>query len=99
MTFETESRSPVRWIAESDDEVVGAVDRTPRGKYRATNSNGRTVGTYRTLTEAREQLAKKHGSTATQRMDQSRALLIGGLIALIATAGIAVVGVVLLLSR
>lgn len=99
MTFETEPRSPVRWIAESDDGVVGAVDRTSRGKYRATNSNGRAVGTYRTLTEAREQLAKKHDSTATQRMDQSHALLVGGLIALLATFGVAVVGVFLLLSR
>lgn len=89
---------PVRWIAESDDGVVGAVDRTSRGKYRATNIDGRRLGTYRTLTEAREQLAKKHDSTAIQRMDQSRVLVIGGLIALLATVAIAVVGVILLLA-
>lgn len=88
----------VRWIAESEEGVVGAVDRTSRGKYRATSINGRTIGTYRTLTEARHQLAKKHDSTAAQRMDQSRILLISGLVALIATVAIAIVGIVLLLT-
>lgn len=95
---DSDSPMPVRWIAESDDIVVGAVDRTSRGKYRATNSDGRTLGTYRTLAEAREQLARKHDSTAIQRMDQSRVLLIGGLVALVATVAIAVVGLILLLN-
>ena len=98
MTSNDEAPTPVRWIAEDGNGVVGAVDRTSRGKYRATNSTGRAVGTYRTLTEARAQLAKKHDSTASQRMDQSRGLLIGGLIALLATLAVAIIGVVLLLS-
>ncbi len=98
MTSNEETPTPVRWIAENAGGVVGAVDRTSRGMYRVTNSSGRTVGTFRTLTEARAQLAKKHDSTAIQRMDQSRGLLIGGLIALLATLAVAIVGVVLLLS-
>ncbi len=97
MASHIEPPHTVRWIAETEDGVVGAIDRTPRGKYRATNSNGRTVGTYRTLTEARTQLAQKHDSTRVQRLDQSRVLLIGGLVALVATAVIAVVGIVMLL--
>lgn len=95
---ETELLPPVRWIAESEEGIVGAVDRTSRGMYRASNSNGRTLGTYRTLSEARKQLAKKHATTTIQRMDQSRVLLVGGLFALLATVAIAVVGLVLLLS-
>ena len=91
MATATQPPRIVRWIAESDDSVVGAVDRT--------NNSGRTVGTYRTLTEARIQLAQKHDSTAAQRMDQSRVLLISGLVALLATALVAVVGVILLLVR
>lgn len=97
MSSGIEPTPAVRWIAESGDGVVGAVERTSRGKYRATDSDGRTVGTYRTLTEARLELAKKHDSTAAQRMNQSRVLLVGGLVGLIATSIIAIVGVVLLL--
>lgn len=99
MATATQPPRIVRWIAESEDSVVGAVDRTARGKYRATNNNGRTVGTYRTLTEARVQLAHKHDSTAAQRMNQSRVLLVSGFVALLATAVVAVVGVILLLAR
>lgn len=98
MTPQGKAGVPVRWIAENTEGVVGAVDRTSRGKYRATNNSGHTVGTYRTLTEAREQLSKKHDSTAIQRLDQSRGLLIGGLVALLATVAVAIVGVVLLLA-
>lgn len=97
MGSELEPTPANRWIAESEDGVVGAVERTSRGKYRATDSSGRKVGTFRTLTEARRQLAEKYDSTASQRMDQSRTLLITGLIVLIATTVIAIVGVVLLL--
>lgn len=93
-----EPASPIRWIAEFEGGVAGAIDRTSRGQYRARDHRGRTVGTYRTLTEARDQLAKKHDSTVSQRMDQSSVLLIGGLIALLATVVVAVVGVVLLLN-
>ncbi|MEO7349911.1 MAG: hypothetical protein ABIW32_08665 [Terrimesophilobacter sp.] len=88
-----------RWIAESDDVVVGTVDRTSRGMYRATNINGRKIGTYRTLSEAREQLAQKLDSTRIQRMNQSRVLQIIGLAFLVATAAVAVVGVVFLLKH
>lgn len=77
---------------------MGAVERTSRGKYRATNVHGRTVGTYRTLSEARIELAHKFGASTRQRMDQSRFLVIGGFVALIATAAIAVVGIVLMLT-
>ncbi len=99
MTSDTESPLPVRWIAESDDVEVGAVERTSRGMYRATNLNGRKVGTYRTLTEAREQLAKKLDSTRIQRMDQSRILQVTGLVVLVATAALAIVGVIFLLNH
>lgn len=97
MAASTQPPRVVRWIAERDDTVVGAVERTSRGRYRATNSRGKTVGTYRTLAEARRQLDEKHDSTARQRMDQSRVLLLTGLVALIATGVIAVAGIVLLL--
>lgn len=96
---ETGANTPVRWIAEFDGRVAGAIDRTPRGAYRVTNSRGRRIGTYRTLTEAREQLAKKHDSTAFQRMDQSKALVVTGLVALVATLLIAILGVILLLTH
>lgn len=96
---DVERASPVRWIAEFEGGIAGAIDRTSRGKYRATDNRGRTVGTYRTLTEARDHLAKKHDSTAIQRMDQSPILLIGGLIALVGTAVVAVIGIVLLLGH
>lgn len=98
MSSDLEQPLPVRWIAEGEEGVVGAVDRTARGKYRATNINGRRVGTYRTLTEARIQLAQKHDATALQRMNQSKILVIGGLVALIATIAIAIVGVILMLA-
>lgn len=99
MSSELEPTLAVRWIAESDDVVVGAVERTSRGMYRATNLNGRKIGTYRTLTEAREQLAKKLDATRIQRMDQSRILQIIGLVVLIATVAVAIVGVVFLLTH
>lgn len=97
MSSHEEVPLPVRWIAEDGNGVVGAVDRTSRGNYRVTNDKGRHIGTYRTINEARLQLAKKHDATALQRMDQSRGLLIGGLVALLSTALVAIVGVVLLL--
>lgn len=99
MATTTQPPRIVRWIAESDDTVVGSVDRTSRGKYRATNIKGRTVGTYRTITEARTQLAHKHDSTFAERLNQSRILHIFGLVALVATALIAAVGVVFLMVR
>src|SRR5690606_15651971 len=98
LSSDIEQPTPVRWIAESEDVVVGAVERTSRGKYRAPNVHGRTVGTYRTLSEARVELAHKCGASTRQRTDQSKFLVIGGLVALIATAAIAVVGVVLMLT-
>ncbi len=94
---DTEAGAPIRWIAEIDGGVAGVIDRTPRGEYRATDSQGRKIGTYRTLSEAREQLGEKHDSTTLQRMDQSRTLQVVGLIALVATIVVAVVGLVLLL--
>ncbi len=97
MTSHDETPLPVRWVAESSDGVVGAVERTSRGNYRAINDKGRRIGTYRTINEARTQLARKHDSTVIQRMDQSRGLLIGGLIALVSTLLVAIVGVVLLI--
>ena len=97
MSSDIESPLPVRWIAESEEGIVGAVDRTPRGKYRATNNNGRKVGTYRTLTEARVQLAQKYDATRGQRLDQSRFLVIAGLVALIATMAVAIAGIISLL--
>lgn len=89
---------PVRWIAENDEGVVGEVVRTSRGEYRASDVHGRKVGIYRTLTAAREGLAKTHDSTVIQRMDQSRVLLVGGLFALVATVAVAVVGIILLFN-
>lgn len=99
MAVHTDTDLPVRWIAESEEGVVGAVDRTSRGMYRATNLNGRKVGTYRTLTKAREQLAKRLDSTRIQRMDQSRILQIIGLVFLIATSAVTIVGVIFLLNQ
>jgi|GEM_PF-4490656 len=90
---------PTRWVAEYDGEVAGAIDRTPRGKYRATDRNGRRAGTFRTLTEARDALAKKNSTTTLQRMNQSTALLIGGFVAFIATAVVATIGIVSLLTH
>ena len=90
---------PTRWVAEYDGEVAGAIDRTPGGKYLATDRHGRKVGTFRTLTEARDRLAQKNGATKMQRMDQSRVLLVGGLIAFLATASAATFGIVSLLAR
>ncbi len=88
---------PTRWVAEYDGEVAGGIDRTPRGKYRATDRRGRRVGTFRTLTEARDALAEKNSTTRIQRMNQSRVLLVGGFIAFLATAIVAAVGIVSLL--
>lgn len=90
---------PTRWVAEYDGEVAGGVDRTPRGKYRATDRHGHRVGTFRTLAEARDALAAKNSTTAIQRMNQSRFLLFGGLIAFLATATVATIGIVSLLSQ
>lgn len=96
---DAEANTPIRWIAEIDGGAAGAIDRTPRGEYRATDSQGRKVGTYRTLAEAREQLGEKHDSTTLQRMDQSRVLQISGLVALLATVVIAILGLLLLLAH
>ncbi|MBB5631782.1 hypothetical protein BKA04_000005 [Cryobacterium mesophilum] len=90
---------PTRWVAEYDGEVAGAIDRTPRGKYLATDRRGRKVGSFRTLSEARDRLDEKNSSTTMQRMDQSRLLLIGGLIAFLAAASVAAVGIVSLLTH
>lgn len=90
---------PTRWVAEYDGEVAGGIDRTPRGKYRATDRRGRKVGTFRTLDEARDRLADKNSKTRIQRMDQSRALLVGGLVAFLATATVAGLGLVSLLTH
>ena len=90
---------PTRWVAEYDGEVAGGVDRTPRGKYRATDRHGRRAGTFRTLDEARDALARKNSTTAIQRMNQSPALLVGGLIAFLATAIVAIIGIVSLLAQ
>jgi hypothetical protein len=89
---------PTRWVAEYDGEVAGAIDRTARGRYRATDRRGRRVGTYRTLDEARDRLADKNSKSTIERMDQSRALLIGGLLAFLATATMAGIGIVSLLG-
>jgi hypothetical protein len=90
---------PTRWVAEYDGEVAGAIDRTSRGKYRATDRRGRRVGTFRTLADARDALAEKNSTTAIQRMNQSQALLVGGLLAFLATAVVAAIGIVSLLAQ
>lgn len=90
---------PTRWVAEYDGEVAGAVDRTPRGKYRATDRNSRRVGTFRTLADARDALAEKNSTTAIQRMNQSRSLLVIGLVAFLATATVAAVAIFSLLLQ
>ena len=88
---------PTRWVAEYDGEVAGAVDRTPRGKYRATDRNGCRIGTFRTLADARDALTEKNSTTAIQRMNQSRSLLIVGLVAFLATATVAAIAIFSLL--
>ncbi|MBX3091310.1 MAG: hypothetical protein KF801_02245 [Cryobacterium sp.] len=90
---------PTRWVAEYDGEVAGGIDRTPGGKYRATDRNGRRVGSFRTLAEARDALEAKNSTTAIQRMNQSRTLLIGGLAAFLATATVATMGIISLLTH
>ncbi|GAA3746560.1 hypothetical protein GCM10022239_22660 [Leifsonia bigeumensis] len=90
---------PTRWVAEYDGEVAGGIDRTPRGRYRATNRHGRRIGSFRTLDEARERLELNNSATRIQRFDQSRVLLVGGLIAFLATAGVAAFGVMSLLAH
>lgn len=99
MTQSNELPPPVRWIAEGDDGEVGAVTRTSRGMYRATNVNGRKIGTFRTLSEARDQFAHTLDSTAIQRMDQSRVLQVVGLVVLVATVAVGIVGVFFLLNH
>lgn len=89
---------PTRWVAEYDGEVAGEIDRTPRGKYRATNRHGRKVGTFRTLSEARDRLAAANSTTRIEQMDQSRGLLVVGLVAFLATATVAAFGLVILLA-
>lgn len=90
---------PTRWVAEYDGEVAGGIDRTARGRYRATNRRGRHIGTFRTLEEARHRLETDNGSTRIQRFDQSRSLLIVGLVAFLAAASAAGIGIVSLLSH
>lgn len=90
---------PTRWVAEYDGEVAGAIDRTARGKYRATNRHGRKVGSFRTLEEARDRLEVANSATRIEQFDQSRALLIGGFIAFAATAAVAVFGAIALMSQ
>ncbi len=90
---------PTRWVAEYDGEVAGGIDRTARGKYRTTNRRGRRIGSFRTLEEARERLELDNKATRIERFDQSRALLVWGLVAFLAAASVAVIGVVALLAR
>lgn len=90
---------PTRWVAEYDGEVAGGIDRTSRGRYRATNRHGRRIGTFRTLDEARERLELNNSATRIERFDQSRGLLIGGLIAFLATAAVAAFGAMSLLAH
>lgn len=90
---------PTRWVAEYDGEIAGSIDRTPRGRYRATNRHGRKVGTFRTLDQARERLALSNSASKIERLDRSRGLLLGGLVAFAATTAAAVAGVMMLLSH
>ncbi len=89
---------PTRWVADYDGEVAGSIDRTPRGKYRATDRNGHRAGTFRTLVDARDALDRKNSTTAIQRLSQSRVLLVGGFIAFLAAATVAAIGIVSLLT-
>lgn len=90
---------PSRWVAEYDGEVAGSIDRTPRGRYLATNRRGRKVGTFRTLDQARQRLTASNSATTIQRLDQSRLLLFGGLGMLAATVAIAAFGLITLFAR
>ncbi len=90
---------PTRWVAEYDGEVAGGIDRTPRGRYRATDRHGRRVGTFRTLEEARDRLEVNNSATRIERFDQSRTLLIVGLVAFAAAASVAVLGTIALLAH
>lgn len=90
---------PTRWVAEYDGEVAGGIDRTPRGRYRATNRHGRRIGSFRTLEEARDRLEVANQSTRIEQFDQSRVLVVWGFVAFIGAAAAAVIGVLALVAH
>lgn len=92
------SAAPSRWVAHYDGEDAGVIDRTPNDTYLVTNRHGRKVGTFRTLEQARQRLSESNSATRRDKLDQSRTLLIGGLVLFALTAAVAAVGVVLLLG-
>lgn len=76
---------PSRWVAEYDGEAAGSIDLTRRGRYRVTDRHNRHVGTYRSLIEARRELAASNQVSRREHLDTSVLLSALGLVLLVAT--------------
>jgi len=88
---------PSRWVAEYDGEAAGSIDLTRRGRYRVTDRHNRHVGTYRSIIEARQELAASNQVSRREHWDTSAALGALGLLLLIATTALGVYALTLIL--
>ena len=88
---------PSRWVAEYDGEAAGSIDLTRHGRYRVTDRHNRRVGTYRSITEAREHLATSNQVSRREHLDASKLLSGLGFVLLVATTVFGVYGLTLVL--
>ncbi|HRP99283.1 MAG TPA: hypothetical protein PK781_02335 [Terrimesophilobacter sp.] len=88
---------PSRWVAEYDGEAAGSIDLTRRGRYRATDRHNRRIGTFRSIDEARIKLADSNRISRREHWDTSLPLGTLGLILLVATTGLGIYALTLLL--
>ena len=88
---------PSRWVAEYDGEAAGTIDLTRRGRYRVTDRHNRHVGTYRSIIEARNELAASNQVSRREHLDSSLPLNALGLALLVATTALGIYGLTLVL--